>query len=98
MRLDNVWGVGGGIRPVKYLVCTILSYVCLYFVKHLKLQVKKIILLLKEYLCSQDVTEASRCLLDLEVWEILTKILNTEQAQGLTHFVLGASLPPRAGV
>merc|ERR1719249_14651 len=48
VRLDNVWGVGGGIRPVKYLV-------------------KKIILLLKEYLCSQDVTEASRCLLDLEV-------------------------------
>jgi programmed cell death protein 4 len=46
--LDNVWGVGGGIRPVKYLV-------------------KKIVLLLKEYLCSQDVTEASRCLLDLEV-------------------------------
>lgn len=48
VRLDNVWGVGGGIRPVKYLV-------------------KKIILLLKEYLCSQDVAEASRCLLDLEV-------------------------------
>ena len=20
VRLDNVWGVGGGIRPVKYLV------------------------------------------------------------------------------
>ena len=34
---------------------------------HLKLQVKKIVLLLKEYLCSQDVAEASRCLLDLEV-------------------------------
>jgi len=48
VRLDNVWGVGGGIRPVKYLV-------------------KKIVLLLKEYLCSQDVAEASRCLLDLEV-------------------------------
>jgi len=48
VRLDNVWGVGGGIRPVKYLI-------------------KKIILLLKEYLCSCDVTEASRCLQDLEV-------------------------------
>jgi len=48
VRLDNVWGVGGGIRPVKYLV-------------------KKIVLLLKEYLCSCDVAEASRCLLDLEV-------------------------------
>ena len=48
VRLDNVWGVGGGIRPVKYLV-------------------KKIVLLLKEYLCSGDVAEASRCLKDLEV-------------------------------
>jgi len=46
--LDNVWGVGGGIRPVKYLV-------------------KKIVLLLKEYLCSCDVQEATRCLKDLEV-------------------------------
>ena len=75
MRLDNVWGVGGGIRPVKYLVCTIWSHVCLHFVQHLLLQVKKIILLLKEYLCSQDVTEASRCLLDLEVLKNLTRIL-----------------------
>jgi len=48
VRLDNVWGVGGGIRPVKYLV-------------------KQIILLLKEYLCSCDIEEATRCLLDLEV-------------------------------
>merc|ERR1719411_523202 len=48
VRLDNVWGVGGGIRPVKYLV-------------------KKIVLLLKEYLCSCDVVEAARCLKDLEV-------------------------------
>jgi len=48
VRLDNVWGVGGGIRPVKYLV-------------------KKIVLLLKEYLCSCDIEEATRCLLDLEV-------------------------------
>jgi len=48
VRLDNVWGVGGGIRPVKYLK-------------------KKIVQLLKEYLCSCDIVEASRCLLDLEV-------------------------------
>jgi len=48
VRLDNVWGVGGGIRPVKYLV-------------------KKIVLLLKEFLCSCDAEEASRCLKDLEV-------------------------------
>jgi len=48
VRLDNVWGVGGGIRPVKYLV-------------------KKIRLLLKEYLCSGDLKEATRCLLELEV-------------------------------
>lgn len=48
VRLDNVWGVGGGLRPVKYLI-------------------KQIILLLKEYLCSGDVEEASRCLRELEV-------------------------------
>lgn len=48
VRLDNVWGVGGGIRPVKYLV-------------------KQIVLLLKEYLCSCDIAEASRCLAELEV-------------------------------
>jgi len=48
VRLDNVWGVGGGIRPVKYLV-------------------KQIVALLKEYLCSCDIAEATRCLADLEV-------------------------------
>jgi programmed cell death protein 4 len=48
VRLDNVWGVGGGLRPVKYLI-------------------KQIILLLKEYLCSGDIEEASRCLRELEV-------------------------------
>ncbi|EEC06780.1 programmed cell death protein 4 [Ixodes scapularis] len=48
VRLDNVWGMGGGMRPVKYLV-------------------KKIQMLLKEYLCSGDVNEAIRCLQDLEV-------------------------------
>ena len=47
-RLDNVWGVGGGVRPVKYLV-------------------KKIVLLLKEYLCSGDIEEATLCLKELEV-------------------------------
>ena len=41
VRLDNVWGVGGGLRPVKYLI-------------------KQIVLLLKEYLCSGDIEEASR--------------------------------------
>ncbi|XP_014678860.1 PREDICTED: programmed cell death protein 4-like [Priapulus caudatus] len=48
VRLDNVWGVGGGIRPVKLLV-------------------KKMVLLLKEYLSSGDIIEATRCLLELEV-------------------------------
>ncbi len=48
VRLDNIWGVGGGIRPVKYLI-------------------KKIIVLLKEYLCSGDAEEARRCLMELEV-------------------------------
>ena len=38
VRLDNVWGVGGGRRPVKQLV-------------------KKMVLLLKEYISSEDVEE-----------------------------------------
>ncbi len=48
VRLDNVWGVGGGVRPVKYLI-------------------KKIVLLLKEYLSSSDINEATLCLKELEV-------------------------------
>ncbi|KAM4603597.1 programmed cell death protein 4a isoform 2-T2 [Polymixia lowei] len=48
VRLDNVWGVGGGLRPVKHLV-------------------KEMNLLLKEYLISGEVSEAERCLRDLEV-------------------------------
>ncbi|KAG7165479.1 programmed cell death protein 4-like [Homarus americanus] len=48
VRLDNVWGVGGGTRPVKYLV-------------------KKMVLLLEEYLSSSDIAEATRCLQELEV-------------------------------
>ena len=53
VRLDNVWGVGGGIRPVKYLV-------------------KKIVLLLKEYLCSCDIEEATRYVQPLLNWELHT--------------------------
>nr|XP_023654931.1 programmed cell death protein 4-like [Paramormyrops kingsleyae] len=48
VRLDNVWGVGGGQRPVKHLI-------------------KEMNLLLKEYLVSGEVSEAERCLRDLEV-------------------------------
>lgn len=48
VRLDNIWGTGGGIRPVKYLI-------------------KQMVLLLKEYLSSSDVKEATRCLQELEV-------------------------------
>lgn len=48
VRLDSVWGAGGGRRPVKHLV-------------------KKMILLLKEYLNSEDIEEASRCVQELEV-------------------------------
>lgn len=48
VRLDNVWGTGGGLRPVKFLV-------------------KQIVLLLKEYLSSGDMVEATRCLQELEV-------------------------------
>jgi len=48
VRLDAVWGVGGGVRPVKYLV-------------------RQIVMLLKEYLCSGDIQEATLCLKELEV-------------------------------
>ncbi|XP_022091848.1 programmed cell death protein 4-like [Acanthaster planci] len=48
LKLDNVWGVGGGRRPVKVLI-------------------KKMVLLLKEYLSSGDIQEAIHCLKDLDV-------------------------------
>jgi programmed cell death protein 4 len=48
VRLDAVWGVAGGRRPVKVLI-------------------NKMNLLLQEYLSSDDLQEAERCLLDLEV-------------------------------
>nr|KAG5705228.1 hypothetical protein BaRGS_011254 [Batillaria attramentaria] len=48
VRLDNIWGAGGGIRPVKLLI-------------------KKIVMLLKEYLSSGDIKEATNCLRDLDV-------------------------------
>lgn len=47
-RLDNVWGVGGGLRPVTSLV-------------------RSMGLLLQEYISSDDMKEASRCLIELEV-------------------------------
>ncbi|XP_071792810.1 programmed cell death protein 4-like [Asterias amurensis] len=48
LKLDNVWGVGGGRRPVKVLV-------------------KKVVLLIKEFLSSGDAKEAFRCLVELDV-------------------------------
>ncbi|XP_069140774.1 programmed cell death protein 4-like [Argopecten irradians] len=48
VRLDNIWGTGGGIRPVKYLI-------------------KQMVMLLKEYLSSGDIHEATQCLQELEV-------------------------------
>ena len=48
VRLDSVWGVSGGMRPVKYLI-------------------KRIQLILREYLSSLDIDEASTCLQELEV-------------------------------
>ena len=48
VKLDSVWGVTGGMRPVKYLI-------------------KQIQSLLKEYLSSGDIEEATRCLQELEV-------------------------------
>lgn len=48
VKLDSVWGVTGGMRPVKYLI-------------------KQIQSLLKEFLSSGDIEEATRCLQELEV-------------------------------
>lgn len=48
VRLDNIWGCGGGNKPVQYLV-------------------KRMVLLLKEYLSSGDLQEATRCLVELDV-------------------------------
>lgn len=48
VRLDNVWGFGGGSRPVKTLI-------------------KEIVLMIKEYLSSKDMSEAERCVMDLDV-------------------------------
>uniref|UniRef100_A0A0B7A9Z6 Programmed cell death protein 4 n=1 Tax=Arion vulgaris TaxID=1028688 RepID=A0A0B7A9Z6_9EUPU len=48
VRLDNIWGTGGGIRPVKYLV-------------------RQMVMLLKEYLSSGDINEATKCLIELDV-------------------------------
>jgi len=48
VRLDEIWGAGGGNRPVKYLK-------------------KKMLMLLKEYLSSGDMDEATRCLKELDV-------------------------------
>lgn len=48
LRLNNVWGVGGGAQPVKALS-------------------RRIYMLLKEFLSSNDATEAGRCLRELEV-------------------------------
>ncbi|XP_018429762.1 PREDICTED: programmed cell death protein 4-like, partial [Nanorana parkeri] len=48
IRLDNVWGVGGGQRPVTHLI-------------------KEMNLLLQEFLSSGQISEAERCLRELEV-------------------------------
>ena len=66
VRLDNVWGVGGGLRPVKYLI-------------------KQIVLLLKEYLCSGDIGEASRCLRELEVPHFHHELVYEVRIMGVVH-------------
>lgn len=48
VKLDNVWGVGGGTRPVRFLVNKIEEF-------------------LKEYLISGEISEATRCLKELDV-------------------------------
>ena len=35
VRLDNVWGVGGGIRPVKYLVSSNAFYRGVCYAKYI---------------------------------------------------------------
>uniref|UniRef100_A0A0B6YPD9 Programmed cell death protein 4 n=1 Tax=Arion vulgaris TaxID=1028688 RepID=A0A0B6YPD9_9EUPU len=75
VRLDNIWGTGGGIRPVKYLV-------------------KQMVMLLKEYLSSGDIVEATRCLTELDVphfhhelvYEAVNMVLekSTERAAEMT--------------
>uniref|UniRef100_A0ACB8EAG1 Uncharacterized protein n=1 Tax=Sphaerodactylus townsendi TaxID=933632 RepID=A0ACB8EAG1_9SAUR len=57
-RLDNVWGVGGGQRPVRHLIKELSSAV------FPNLQMN---LLLQEYLLSGDMSEAEHCLRQLEV-------------------------------
>ncbi|CAB3980331.1 programmed cell death 4-like [Paramuricea clavata] len=76
VRLDNVWGVGGGRRPVKQLI-------------------KKMVLLLKEYLSSEDIEEASRCLEELEVphfhheliYEAMVMLFDKEDARVVKKMV-----------
>lgn len=72
MRLDNVWGVGGGVRPVKYLV-------------------KRIVLLLQEYLTSKDINEATLCLKELEVphfhHELVYEVSPKSRQRSVSHFM-----------
>lgn len=107
VRLDNIWGTGGGIRPVKHLIkkvnaiiltftfptilCAfggffLFCFLLFFFLFHKRntsafkitlpifpllpfffFCLPQIIMLLKEFLSSGDVSEATRCLLDLEV-------------------------------
>ena len=63
-HLDDVWGVGGGQRPVQYLI-------------------HQMILLLKEYLLSNDSNEAIITLRSLEVphfhHEFVYEVLKNER-------------------
>ena len=67
MRLDNVWGVGGGRRPVKVLVNRVRIHPSLTTYAREKFDFSQIKLLLEEFLSSADLKEAERCLLDLDV-------------------------------
>ncbi|KAM8939924.1 programmed cell death protein 4-like isoform 2-T2 [Pelodytes ibericus] len=77
IRLDNVWGVGGGQRPVKHLI-------------------KEMNLLLQEFLISGQVSEAERCLRELEVphfhhelvYEAVVLVLEGSAAEGTVLMVV----------
>lgn len=74
VRLDNVWGYGGGIKPVKILV-------------------KKMVLLIKEYLSSFDIREAEKCVTDLNVphfhHEIIFEAIQMGLEDGNDHVMNG---------
>ena len=69
VKLDSVWGIAGGMRPVKYV--TLFPFCCacltLHLVRACRYLIRQMQLLLKEYIVSGELEEAVRCLQELEV-------------------------------